>query len=169
MLKQQDILILLKIVTYKGKPFVMKDIAASLKISPSEVSESLERSKCCGLIDSAKQKVQRLALEELLVHGIKYVFPVIPGRKIRGVPTAYSMSPMKELIVADDDNMLVWPHPKGICKGASVTPLYRTVPEAVENDEELHQLLAIVDCLRLGKRREIELAKEELKKMLAYE
>lgn len=169
MLKQQDILILLKLVTYKGAPFVMKDVAAALKISASEVSESLERSKSCGLIDSAKQKVQRLALEELLVHGVKYVFPATPGRKVRGVPTAHSASPIKELIVSDNNDMIVWPHPKGTHKGAAITPLYRTVPEVVLNDIELYQLLAIVDCLRLGKRREIELATEELKKRLAYE
>lgn len=169
MLKQQDVLILLKLITYKGAPFVMKDIAAALKISPSEVSESLERSKSCGLIDSAKQKVQRLALEELLVHGVKYVFPATPGRKMRGVPTAHSASPIKELIVSDNNDMVVWPHPKGTHKGAAITPLYRTVPEIVLNDTELYQLLAIVDCLRLGRRREVELAKEELKKRLAYE
>ncbi len=169
MLKKQDILILLKITTYKGSSFVMKDIATALKISPSEVSESLERCKCCGLIDSSKQKVQRLALEELLVHGLKYVFPAIPGRKVRGVPTAHCVSPIKDLIVSNNDDILVWPHPQGCIKGSAINPLYRTVPEIVAQDEELHQLLAIVDCLRLGRRREVELAKEELKKRLAYE
>ena len=111
----------------------------------------------------------RLALEELLVHGIKYVFPVTPGERVRGVPTAHSVSPMKELIVYNNDDIFVWPHPQGTVRGSAITPLYRTVPEVVQNDEELHQLLAIVDCLRLGKRREVELATEELKKRLAYE
>ena len=169
MLKKQDILILLKITTYKGNSFIMKDVATTLKISQSEVSASLERCKKCGLIDSSKQKVQKLALEELLVHGIKYVFPVAPGRKVRGIPTAHNVSPIKEQIVSNNDDMMVWPYPKGTHKGASITPLYRTVPEVISNDEVLYQLLAIVDCLRLGRRREVELAKEELKKRLAYE
>lgn len=65
--------------------------------------------------------------------------------------------------------MVVWPYSRGIHKGFAITPLYRTVPEIVQNDEELHQLLAIVDCLRMGKRREVELAQVELKKRLAYE
>ena len=59
MLKQQDILILLKIVTFKGAAFAMKDVASALKISPSEVSAGLERCKGCGLIDAQKQKVQK--------------------------------------------------------------------------------------------------------------
>lgn len=169
MLKQQDILILLKIVTYRGNPFAMKDVAAALNISASEVSVSLERCKCCGLIDASKQKVQRLALEEFLVHGLKYVFPAILGRRVRGVPTAHYVSPMKELIVADENEMLVWPHARGNHRGYSIAPLYKTVPEVVLHDNELYHLLAIVDCLRLGRRREVELAKEGLKKRLAYE
>lgn len=169
MLKQQDILVLLKIVTYKGASFAMKDVAAALQISPSQVTESLERCRCCGLIDSTKQKVQKLALQELLVHGIKYVFPIMPGGRVRGVPTAHYVSPMKEQIVTSDNDMLVWPYSRGNHKGFSITPLYRTVPDIVQNDEELYQLLAIVDCLRMGRRREVELATEELKKRLAYE
>lgn len=169
MLKQQDILVLLKIVTYKDAPFAMKDVAAALKISPSQVTESLERCRCCGLIDSTKQKVQKLALLELLVHGIKYVFPITPGGRVRGIPTAHYVSPMKEQIVASDNDMLVWPYPRGNHKGFSITPLYRTVPDIVQNDEELYQLLAIVDCLRIGRRREVELAKDELEKRLAHE
>lgn len=168
-LKPQDILILLKLITYKDATFVIKNISSALKISQSEISESLERCKNSGLIDSTKKKVMRLALEELLVHGIKYVFPVTPGERVRGVPTAHSVSPMKELIVYNNDDILVWPHPKGTVRGSAITPLYRTVPEVVQSDEELHQLLAIVDCIRLGKRREVELATEELKKRLAYE
>lgn len=169
MLKQQDILILLKIVTYKGVPFVMKDVAAALKISPSEVSTSLERCKCCALIDAKKQKVQKLALEELLVHGVKYVFPAILRGKVRGVPTAHYASPMKEMIVADTKDMLVWPHPKGNHRGQAIEPLYRTVPDIIHDNQDLYELLAIVDCLRIGKQREVELAREELKRRLAYE
>lgn len=169
MLKQQDILILLKIVTYKGVPFAMKDVATALKISPSLVTESLERCKKCGLIDASKQKVQKLALQELLLHGIKYIFPAIPGGRVRGVPTAHYAPPIKESIVASDNDMLVWPYARGAHKGFSVTPLYKTVPEVVQNDNELYQLLSIVDCLRMGKIREIEIAKEELEKRLAYE
>ena len=169
MLKKQDVLILLKIVTFKGTAFAMKDVATALKISPSEVSASLERCKSCGLIDAKKQKVQKLALQEFLIHGLKYVFPATPGNRVRGVPTAHYVSPIKEQIVTNDNDMVVWPYSRGIHKGFAITPLYRTVPEIVQNDEELHQLLAIVDCLRMGKRREVELAQVELKKRLAYE
>lgn len=168
MLKQQDVLMLLKIVTYRGEPFAMKDLAAALKISPSEVSEGLERCRKSSLIDAAKQKVQKLSLVEFLQFGLKYVYPIHLGAKVRGIATAFSASPIKEQIVQTTD-VVVWPYSKGTVRGFGVTPLYKTVPEIVLNDDALYQLLAIVDCLRLGRRREVELAIVELKERLEYE
>ena len=40
------------------------------------------------------------------------------------------------------------------------------MPEAVEEDPQLYEMLAIVDGLRVGKVRERELAAEELRKRL---
>ena len=166
MLKPQDVLILLKVIVFGDEPFTMKDLATSLHISPSEVTLALERCKNSGLIDVNKQRVQKLSLFEFLMHGLKYVFPVQLGRKVRGVLTAYSASPIKEQIVAGKDDVVVWPYSKGNSRGYSVTPLYKTIPEAVLADEKLYELLAIVDCLRLGRRREVEIATNELKKRL---
>ena len=52
----------------------MKNLAFQLGISQSEVSESLNRSMEAGLIDESKKIVNRIALVEFLIHGIKYVF-----------------------------------------------------------------------------------------------
>lgn len=166
MLKPQDVMILLKIVTFEGKSFVMKDLAASLQLSPGEITFALERCRNSGLIDVNKQNVQKLSLFEFLVHGLKYVFPAQQGKKARGIPTAYSASPIKEQIVAGKDDLMVWPYSKGSSRGYSIVPLYKTIPEVVLKDEKLYELLVIVECLRLGRRREVEIAVEELKKRL---
>jgi hypothetical protein len=47
-----------------------------------------------------------------------------------------------------------------------VDPLYPSVPEAAILDEELHQLLAIADTLRMGRAREKEIAIDELTKFI---
>lgn len=167
-LKPQDILMLLKIVSFKGAPFAMKDLAAALKISPSEVSEGLERCRKSALIDADKQQVQKLSFLEFLQHGLKYVYPVQPGAKVRGIATAFSASPVKEQIVQTGD-VVVWPYAKGTARGLGIRPLYKTVPEVVGQDEELYQLLSMVECLRLGRRREVEIALSELKKRFDYE
>lgn len=56
---------------------------------------------------------------------------------------------------------------KGNVRGESIMPLYRTVPMAVKNDSMLHSLLAIADTFRIGRTREVEIAKEELNSILS--
>ena len=76
-------------------------VAKDLGISASEVSEALERCRIAGLMDNAKQRVNILALKEFLIHGLKYVFPVQPQSKVRGVATAISALPMSDKIVSE--------------------------------------------------------------------
>lgn len=165
-MRPQDIVILLKKVTDKGRGLLNGQIAKELGISASEVSEALERCRIARLVDTAKQRVNILALEEFLVHGLKYVFPVQPQSTVRGIATAISASPMKEKIVSGNEQY-VWPDAKGNMRGAAIIPLYKTVPVAVAEDDMLYKLLALVDTLRIGRAREVEIAKVELKLILA--
>lgn len=73
---------------------------------------------------------------------------------------------MKDRIVSVSEKY-VWPDAKGDMRGAAITPLYKTVPAAVANDSILYNLLAIADTLRIGRVREVEIAKVELKNILA--
>ncbi len=162
-MRPQDVVILLKKITKDGKNLLNKEIAASLKISASEVSEALERCRIAKLIDRNKQKVNIMALEEFLIYGLKYVFPVQPDSIVRGIPTAFSATPIKEQI-SQGKEKYVWPYNKGTERGQGIEPLYKTVPEIVNDDTELYELLVIADTLRIGKIREIEIATSELKK-----
>lgn len=141
-------------------------VAKELCISASEVSEALERSRIARLVDNTKQCVNILALKEFLIHGLKYVFPVQPQSNVRGVVTAVSAPPLCDRVQSGKVNY-VWPDAKGNVRGEAVTPLYRTVPMAVRNDAMLHSLLAIADTFRIGRAREVEIAKEELDTMLS--
>ena len=165
-MKPQDVVILLKKITMQGLTMKNKDIAASLQISASEVSEALERCRRANLTDESKKEVRKLAFMEFLLHGLKYVFPVEVSKVARGVPTAASASPMKEAL-NDNGETLVWPYKLGTARGLSVVPLYPTVPLAAERDKELYQLLVIVDSLRLGRAREKSIAQEKLEEMFS--
>jgi len=92
-MRPQDVVILLKLSTLKGDDWRFQDNAQSLKISPSEVSESLQRSKSAGLVSENKRTVYNNSFLDFLVSGLKYVFPAIPGAMVRGVPTTHSASP----------------------------------------------------------------------------
>ena len=163
-MRPQDIVILLKILTLKGASWQYRDLAASLKMSISEVSESLNRSYLAGLIDESKRKVRRQALMEFIEFGLHYVFPQLPGRLATGVPTAHSHPFYSKKIVSDMP--YVWPDPDGSIKGLTIQPLYKTVTKAIAQDEDLYRLLAGIDIVRTGSTRELKLALQDLKKYI---
>jgi hypothetical protein len=160
----QDIVVLLKIISYGEKPWMQIQLADALKLSQSEISKSLARSKYANLLDSSGKNVSKHALLEFLQYGIAYVFPVQPGAIVRGVATAHSAPPLNALIQSESN--YVWPSASGQLRGQAISPLYNNVVKAVQHDAELHELLALVDALRVGRVREKQLAIEELKKRL---
>lgn len=164
-MRPQDIVVLIKIISLQQPDWKNIDIANAILISPSEVSEALNRCKIAGLIDSKKRKVNMNSFFEFLIYGLKYVFPVQPGSVVKGIPTAHSASPIKEHISSGND-IYVWPYPKGTQRGQAIEPLYKNLPKAVENDKMFYELLVIIDTIRVGRVREIEIAIEELKKRL---
>lgn len=165
-MRPQDIVVLLDIISKDSSPWMMKDLAQETNISPSEVSESLNRSYLAGLIDKSKKKIMRHALLEFLIHGLRYVFPQKPGATVRGIPTAFSAPPLDDLIRSDEK--LVWPYAQGNVRGQAIEPLYPSVIEAALKNSQLHELLALVDALRVGRVRERELAKVELEKRILH-
>ena len=167
MMRQQDLLVLLKKMTPEGSRLSCRGIAAALGMNPSSVSASLERCKKAQLVDRNKKRVNVLALREFLIHGVAYVFPAEPGRVGRGVPTGVSASPIKEQITSNTDTF-VWHDVKGNARGQQIEPLYLTAPKAAQADEELYQWLVIVDTLRMGRAREKEVAINELNKRIEH-
>lgn len=164
-MRPQDIVVLLKIIALKHDDWHNTDLAYSLKISASEISEALNRCKIAGLIDSKKRKVNINSFTEFLIYGLKYVYPAEPGAIVKGIPTAHSASPIKERILAGND-VYVWSYTKGSHRGQAIEPLYKTLPQAVKEDLLFYELLVIVDTIRVGRTREIKIAIEELKKRL---
>ena len=74
-LKPQDIVILLKIVTLQGQPWTVRSLASQVFISHSEVFAGLKRLTASRLVNPHDNTPRRRASEELLIHGVKYVFP----------------------------------------------------------------------------------------------
>lgn len=163
-LKPQDVVILLKIIALGDQNWFHHTLADDLQMSQSEVSQSLNRSKFAGLLDDARKNVNRMALNEFLLHGIRYAFPQQPGVITRGIATAHSAEPLNQQINASET--YVWPYARGNERGQAIEPLYNTVVRAVLNDHVLYELLSLVDAIRVGRVREKELAKKELEKRI---
>lgn len=163
-MRPQDVVVLLKILSTSQLDWQYRDLAAELSISVSEVSESLTRSHVAGLVDVSRRKVHRQSLMEFIQHGLRYVFPALPGTLVTGVPTAHSQQYFKKKFDADID--YVWPDDNGKSRGLALMPLHKGVPQAVKKDEQLYEWLAAIDILRAGRAREKKIALEVLKKGL---
>lgn len=161
-LKPQDIVILLKLVTLGDRPWSYNALAHDLFMSPSEVHSGIRRAAAARLFDGVRNVPLVKALEEFLVHGVKYAFPPDRGPLTRGIPTSYAAPPLKEKIVQPAEPPPVWPDPEGQERGYEFSPLYKSVPKAAGRDSALYELLALVDAIRDGRARERELAVREL-------
>jgi len=166
-MRPQDVAILLKVVSKNSENWQLADIANSLRISISETSESLNRSRIAGLVDYKKKNVNRQNLLEFLEHGVRYVFPQEPGSMVRGIPTAHSHKSMKKKFISDID--YVWQDNKGKIVGLKIEPFYPKQVEAVNEDETYYKLLSLVDVIRVGKVREVKYAVNELRKNILHE
>jgi len=165
-MRPQDIVILLKILTWQEKEhWTFAELAHELLISPSEVTESLNRSKYARLIDYSKRQVARQSLFEFLVYGVRYVFPTEPSKIVRGIATAHSALPLSQFIVSQTD-VYVWEYEEGDIRGQAIEPLYAKIPIIVQQSPKLYELLALVDAIRVGRAREYQLAVEILKQKI---
>jgi hypothetical protein len=163
-LKPQDVVVVLKLCEFSGKRPPFAQIAAELSMSVSEVHGAVKRAQAAHLLHGPEfgERPNRRALEEFLVHGLKYVFPAQHGVMTRGMPTSYAAAPLRRFIKAGDEPLPVWPDPTGPVRGAAFEPLYPSVPEAAKRDSYLYELLALVDAIRDGRARERKMAEKEL-------
>lgn len=159
-MRPQDIVVLLKIFSLGEAEWRNKDLASSLFISQSEVSESLNRSLYAGLIGIDKKTIHKTALFGLLVYGLRYIFPVQAGTIARGIPASVSAPILKDDFLYETS--LVWPDPTMEQRGLLIEPLYPKVVEAVKLDPVLYDLLALTETFRVGNEKQVARAKELL-------
>ncbi len=160
-MRPQDMVILLKLTTLQGIQWQYRDLAASLFISISEISASLNRSSVAGLYNPHTRTVKRTTMMEFIQFGLRYAFPQIPGAMVTGIPTAHSHPFYKDFLMSDQ--VYVWPYGNGTERGQAILPLHAGVPQAAAADPVLYKMLASIDVLRVGRPREVKLAVEVLK------
>jgi hypothetical protein len=176
MMKSQDILILLKLISLHQshsvhpEDFSVRALAASTGVSKTEVGASLKRSIDVGLakLDRHSQLpvANSKALLDFIVSGLRYVFPAQPGAIARGLVTGFDAPGLEGLLSSAGQYQYIWPDANGSDKGQAISPLYKTAPYAAQQDPNLYQSMALVDAIRLGDPRELAVAKQELTKRL---
>ena len=169
-LKPQDILIALKLHQPRPDTPTYAQLANELEMSAAEVHAATQRLIRARLAEANLERglpsIKSKALEEFIVHGLKYAFYPERGELTRGVPTAHAAQPLKRLLAPTDEPPPVWPDPNGTTRGYAFEPLYRTVPSIAKRDKNLYELLALIDAIRDGRARERRMACKALSERL---
>lgn len=168
-LKPQDVLLLLHKTLYPDQHKSFEAIGHDLHLSASQTHRSFVRAVDARLAKKRQRghwHVLAAPLYEFLIHGVRYAFYPIEGPPQRGIPTAYGLEPLRSELLSHDDQVPVWPHPEGTHRGPSLLPLCKAAPDAALKDPGLHELLALVDALRIGRARERKLAETHLRQRL---
>lgn len=160
-LKPQDLLVLLKVAAHPPQRWTYAALGEVLAMSASETHASVKRAVASGLAVAPSRgewSPVRPHLLEFVLHGARYIWPATAGPIKRGVPTAFGAEPLASQLAVAPGEAPVWAHPEGRAKGPTLSPIYRTAPQAALADPALHRLLALLDALRIGRARERTLA-----------
>lgn len=184
MLKSQDIVILLKILSTMSlvkdvpkKTLSQNRLAVLLCMSASEVNAGIKRLVLSGLLspvitDDPKNQIifkpNKKACEECLISSVKYFFPIQLGAYTRGIATSYAAPILEKHLILGDDPIPVWPYGEGDRRGLALEPLYSSVPKSLVQfpDPLFYELLVLVDAIRSGRTRERNIAIKLLKEKL---
>lgn len=169
-MEPQDVVVALKLLRLPQWPGFAR-LSEALGMSLSQVHRSVARLGRSRLFVESEQAVQRANLARFIIHGVPFAFPARLGEITRGIPTAWACPELKDSSLStlvSDDLVPIWPDRDGKVKGRAIEPLHSGVPKAVQTDQQLYALLALVDVLRVGRAREREFAEAELQKRIAY-
>jgi len=165
-LKPQDVVVVLKLVAIGQRPWSYMLLANELFMSASEINAGVKRALRARLLvklgEGEQPQPNRKAIQEFLIHGVKYAFPPDYGPIVRGMRTSYAADIMAKELIYNQQNPPVWPYAEGKDRGPSLSPLYKSVAQAAGQDEALYNLLALVDAIRDGRARERNLAEKML-------
>jgi len=165
-MKAQDIVVLAILLSDSEAKEGIAPLAVLSGLSLSETHGAIKRLGEAGLMDAHTRKPKPAAALEFFLHGLKYVFPVKPGPRVRGVGTAHSAAPLKMAFGENGGEPWVWPWEKGRERGESIKPLYKTTPRICAENPKVWELLALLDGLRAGSSRVRKLAADEVTKRL---
>ncbi|MBN2802759.1 MAG: hypothetical protein JXR91_06670 [Deltaproteobacteria bacterium] len=158
----QDVVVLIKLKLLNNDAWTYNSIAYELMLSSSMVHSAIKRCTNAGLFVLQKRRPNNRALEEYLIHGVKYSFSPTLGTITRGIPTAFASPLLKEELSHNDSQPYVWMHPEGSQLGISVEPMYKSLPAATLKDPLLYKALSALDGIRIGEAREKKIAIEKL-------
>jgi DNA-binding transcriptional MocR family regulator len=145
--------------------WTLRSLADRLGVKHSKVQRALDRLAGAGIYDANRRRLIPHAVEEFMVHALRYLHPIREGPMTRGVPTAWGAKPLSDEISASEPPP-VWPDPRGAVLGPAVEPLDPRLPALVREWPEVAELASLSDALLLGDARVRAAAERHLRQRL---
>ena len=168
-LKPQDSVIALKYwsLVKDGIDLSVREIADQIGISAGEVSKGTKRLIGARLLVERDRKIfaESGALFEWLGYGVRYAYPAESIGYGRGMPTSWN-SPMVHSEVSPPSPPIVWPVPSGDVEGMQINPIHDSVALACSNDKRVYHAFSLIEAIRMGKPRELEIARRLLSELI---
>lgn len=146
-LRPFDIAVSLRLVLVPGEKY--EPLANALATSTSAVHRSVARLQHSGFCATGSRQVNKDSLQEFLLHGLRYVFPPVHGSDRVGIPTAGAHPAIAAAMGEHAGPPLVWASEGGTTRAQSLMPLFAGMTRVVQRDTRMHELLAMVDLLRV--------------------
>ena len=163
MLKPIDIVVLAGLLLRSpDQAWTQLELSQKLHLSQPSIHRSLKQLERSGLWRGGHPQLS--SFRDLIVYGVRFVYPPEIGAPTRGLPTAHAGPGLSGLWSAGEP--YVWPYEDGDTYGPALLPLHSSVPLVALSDRAFHELLALVDVFRVGRARERSLATDRLSKML---
>lgn len=170
-MKKVDVYVLVSVVVSLNKRPKLEQLSELAGLSVSVIHRSLKQLKKSKLLVElmSGDEPNFRNIEEFLLCGFPYVFPEEKGSLVRGFATGIDGTSLKSEF-AETEYPAVWAHHEGNVKGFEIDPLHKAIPELVASgkmNSGLYEFLSLLDVLRIGQKREVEAAKNHIRKMLA--
>ncbi len=148
----------------------VRDLSESIKVSIGEISKSTKRLLSASLLVEREGRflAEINALKEWLCYGVRYAYPAETIGFGRGMPTGWNCPNVRTDIMPPDPPV-VWGVSGGSAEGSILRPIHESVPFAASNDELLYEVLSLMEAIRIGKPRELTIAREEIATVLKNE
>lgn len=148
---------------------IMSDLTGLSIGEISNVYKRLGNLRLIGAVETTSAyRMNTAALAEFLCFGIRYYSYPKPLGYGRGIATGWNCAALQQKsLMLPRDTPLVWPVAGGDDVGEQISPLHDCAIKASSKDEKIYRLLALVDIMRLGTSRELEVARPLLAKELA--
>ena len=165
MIKGQDVVVLAALLENGAEELPYAELGKVARLSVSETHAAVKRLQEAVLLNANRVPVRR-NVNEFLVHGLRYAFPLrSSGKLAKGLPTGYA-APVAASVFASTGRQPVWESSNGRTYGQVFEPIYPTAPQAAEGNQGLYDRLALIDMLRGGRIRERQFAEQKLKEIL---